>query len=214
VNASASRSTRRAGTDTLSPDAVIDMARRSKDMTTIAGREVRTPDLVLIVTGVVALVSSFLAWYKADTSALDDQLDGLPESVKAAARDAAGNAKLNGWNSGFLAWGGIVLLIVVAGLVAAKVFAGFATPSAGVVGPALLLLIGSGLAVLLNVIRLITGVDGGKASIGLYLCLVAGIVAVVFSVLEFQGSGEKLPEFGSKGPAADGPPPPPPVPEV
>ena len=114
-------------------------------MTNIAGREVKTPDLVLIVTGIVAFIASFLPWYKADVD-VDKELAGLPASVRAAARAAVDDATINGWHSKFVGWGGVLLLMVVAGLVAAKVFAGFVPPRSAI-GPALLLLLLSGLAV-------------------------------------------------------------------
>nr|MDT0666819.1 hypothetical protein [Micromonospora sp. DSM 115978] len=82
--------------------------------------------------GVVVFVSSFLPWHGASYGGY--------------------SASSNGWNSGFTAWFPILLCIVAAGLVAARVFGKAQLPATGPVGPALRIVISGGVATLLILI--------------------------------------------------------------
>lgn len=148
-------------------------------MPVIAGRDIATNDVGIMGGGVAVLVASVLPWYGASGG-------GFSVSV-------------SGWGAGFTAWFSILLCLVVAGAVAARVFAGTRLPAAGSVGPALLLAAAAGLASLLIIIRLLSLPSGGAfnfhygARFGLFLGLLGALVEVAFCALAFRTSGEKLP---------------------
>jgi hypothetical protein len=156
-------------------------------MTVIAGKEVSTPDLALLGTGVVVLIDSFLPWYHVSFGGF-------------------GSASIKGWSSGFWAWFGILLLLVVAGIVVARIFADFALPKTDVAGPALILLAVSALGTLSILLRFLT--ETSYAYFGLWIGLIAGLVQVFFLFQAFQGSGEKMPDFSKRGPTSEPPVPP------
>jgi hypothetical protein len=142
-------------------------------MTNIAGKEVSTPDLALLITGVVAFIASFLPWYRVSHF---------------------GSA--NAWDVGFAAWFGCLLLLAVGGLTAARIFSGFALPKVEVAGPALILLAVSVLGTVLILLRWLT--ETAFHSFGFWIALIAGIVQIFFLFQAFQASGEKLPDFSNR----------------
>jgi hypothetical protein len=106
-----------------------------------------------------------------------------------------GNYNVTAWHS--YGWLGVLLIIAAAGLVAARVFGNVKLPTLPV-GPNLLV---AGLAALGTLILLLRGftyktASGGGASIGLkwgaYIDFILAVVVVVFAVLNFRASGEKL----------------------
>jgi hypothetical protein len=151
-------------------------------MAVIGGRNVGNNDLVIMGAGVLMFIDSFLPWY------------GV--SVK-----GFGGGTLSGWHF-FWNWLSIILVIAIAGAVAARVFANRALPPvAG--GNYSWNLIQAALGVLIVVILLIrwltypsapahSGVDAG-ARIGTYIGLIIAIVQTVFSYLNVVASGERLP---------------------
>jgi hypothetical protein len=143
-------------------------------MTKVGGRDVGTNDLGMMATGAVMLIDSFLPWYGVDFG--------------------FASVSVKGWSAGFLSWFAILLVIVVAGAVAARVFAGATMPKTGTVGPALGLLVLSGLASVLLVLRLLTHNDYTK--FGLYLGLLLALGQAAFAFLAFRTSGEHAPAFG------------------
>lgn len=159
-------------------------------MANIAGRDITTADLAIMGTGALMVIASFLPWFGPQ----DDR-------IRARAEQLGVDVSLNAWSSTFLAWGAVVLAVVVAGLVAGRLFAGFAMPTTGKTGPHLLLLMLSGLGAALIVLRLLVGAVNGKAEIGLYLALVLAIVQAGFAFLSFRSSGEQLPSSRRPGSA-------------
>lgn len=182
-------------------------------MATIAGREVRTPDLVLLGTGVLALVDLFLPWYRitedqaSEISSEEEALDVIDffGSAAAGASEDASSISLDAFGAGFLAWFPTLLLVVVAALVAARVFGGLTPPSAGPVGPALVPLALSALAAVLLVLKLL--VDPDYVFLGLFVALVLALVQAASSFGAFKRSGESLPDLGRGGPGAPPAPP-------
>ena len=170
-------------------------------MTQIAGREVGTNDLVMMGAGALMLIDGFLPWYGVNFAGIT-------------------SINVKGFSSGFLAWLSILLVIAVAGVVAARIFAGRALPTSGPVGPALALLAASGLATVLIVLRLLT--QSSYTKFGLFLGLILAAVQAAFAYLSFRASGEPLPDFVKRGstgggrgttppPAGGAYPPPPPA---
>jgi amino acid transporter len=177
-------------------------------MTNIAGREVRTPDLVLMGTGVVGLINSFLPWYRADASDFRD-LDDLGDLRKAVDFFGSGSGSgdhvsVNGWSAGVLSLFATLLLLAVAVLVALKVFGVFKLQAVGTYGPAFILLALSGLGLVFVVLKLL--VDHSWIYFGLWIGLILAVVQVFFVFGEFKTSGEKLPDLPKGGPAAGTPP--------
>jgi hypothetical protein len=131
-------------------------------------------DRAIVVGAAVAFVAAFLPWYGASIG---------PFSVS-----------VNGWSAGFSAWAGS-LLLTAAGVLVVLRRSGVSLPSA--IGPSLLVAAGSGLGLLLVIIRWVSfpryhGIDVG-ARYGIYLALIAGIVVVTAAVMELRASGEQLP---------------------
>jgi hypothetical protein len=137
---------------------------------------------------------------------------------------ASGNGPFDYFFTGGISW----LLVVAAGIIAFLLAAGIMKPG----GPpwALLLVLGTGLATLLMLIRIILG--GGSEGAGgfevdfdrgpgMYVAFVAAIVALVGAVLNYKESGGDLNDlkdfnkikgaFNKPGDATPPPPPPPPA---
>jgi hypothetical protein len=147
-------------------------------------------DWVLVGAGLLAYISSFLPWYRADISIL-----GIERSTTA-----------NAWNAGIGAWLP-VLLLVVAGVVGLASAMGMRLPSKPLITLGL-----SGLAVIAILLRWMTFPDAtgrnsldmdnvdvegllavsSGAGVGLYIGLVAATVAVVASFLTSRAAGATL----------------------
>ena len=146
-------------------------------MAVIAGRNVRTNDLVVMGAGVLMIVDSFLPWWGAKHSSL---------------------ANRSGWNAGFGAWFSILLVIAVAVVAAVRVFGGRAMPPVanGAVSWTLLTAAVSALAVVIILLRWLTFQSFGGAAVmkyGTYLGLIVAIVQTVFGYLSLVAAGERLP---------------------
>ncbi|HZP73586.1 MAG TPA: hypothetical protein VFA97_09440 [Gaiellaceae bacterium] len=142
----------------------------------------------------VAFISAFLPWW------------GYSGPVNIL------NASVSGWSAGFWAWAG-VLLVTLAGVFLVLRRMETSLPELPV-GPALLT---AGLAALGTVFILIRWVSlpsahglGGSvgAKYGLFLGLIAAIVATACAVIELRESGEALPwAQGTSSPAEPAAPP-------
>jgi hypothetical protein len=157
-----------------------------------AAAKVTALDWVVVGSGLVAYISSYLPWYRASVSVL-----GIDRS-----------AAVNAWNAGFGAWFSVLLLVVVAGLVLVSTLGGrLRMPTSR----PLITLAVSALAFITIVLRWVTYPDasGGfaghlgelgdfdlgsaftvssGAGSGLYLGLIAAMVAVVASLLTFRAA--------------------------
>ena len=153
--------------------------------------KVTTLDWVVVGAGLLAYISSFLPWYRADVSIL-----GIERSATA-----------NAWNAGIGAWLP-VLLLAVAGVVVLASATGVRLPTS----KSLITLGLSALAVIAILLRWMTFPDAtgqnsldmdnvdvqgllavsSGADVGLYIGLAAGIVAVVASFLTSRTSGAAL----------------------
>lgn len=156
----------------------------------IAGRQVNNNDAVVIGAGILMLIDSFLPWYGVGFQGF-------------------GSVSIKGWSAGFLSWFSILLVLAAAGIAAAKVFAGQVVRAGSQVGPALLLLILSGLATVLLLLRLIT--QSSYTKFGLFLGILLAAAQAVFSFLSFRTSGEAIPDLskltsGGSGSGQGGPP--------
>jgi hypothetical protein len=153
--------------------------------------KVTTLDWVVIGAGLLAYISSFLPWYTASVSVL-----GITRS-----------ASVNAWNAGFGAWFSVLLLVVAGGVVLVSTVGGRLRLPAS---RPLITLGLSALAVVTIVLRWVTfpdaggGLGGGDvnlgdvnlgdfnlgnaftvsggAGFGLYLGLIAAIVAMAASI--------------------------------
>lgn len=129
--------------------------------------------------GAVLLVASFLPWY------------------------SAFGISINAWDSGFLAWGGVMLGVVGAGLIAMKAF-GKGSKTAGGLATEQLALVLTAAGTLLILLRLLT--ESSLVSFGLFLALVAAAVAAYGSFAATKEQGLDIPGQGPGGPPAGGPP--------
>jgi hypothetical protein len=151
-------------------------------MAVIGSRNVGTNDLVLMGAGVLMLIDSFLPWYGAS-------LLGISRSSSA-------------WNSGFGAWFSVLLVMVVAGSVAGRVFGGRRMPvvANGAVSWNLICVGASVLALIIILLRWVTypdapsgsGISAG-AKVGTYIGLIVAGVQAVFGYLTLVAAGERLP---------------------
>ncbi len=146
-------------------------------MAVIGGRNVGTNDLVVMGTGVLIFIDSFLPWWGAKHTGLADT---------------------SGWNAGFGAWFSILLLIAVAGVTAARVFGGRSMPAVagGAVSWTFITAAVSALAAIIILLRWLTfpSVFGAaETKFGTYLGLIIAIVQAVFGYLSIMSAGEKLP---------------------
>ncbi|WP_322752156.1 hypothetical protein [Frankia sp. Cas3] len=167
-------------------------------MVQIGGRTVATGDVGIMGAGVAVFVSSFLPWYGASFGGY--------------------RASVSGWNSGFIAWFPILLCLAVAGVVAAATFGNVRLPTVGPVGPSLAFVLGTGVAVLLILLRWITLPDAGSSlfaaqiksgpEVGLFLGLIGAAVMTGFAVLRLLASGEPIPGRGPRSAGGYGQQPP------
>jgi hypothetical protein len=155
-------------------------------MAVIGGRNVGTNDLAIMISGVVMFIVSFLPWY------------GV--SFHGVAGISGGSASVSGWH--FVgAWFPVLLVIAVAGFVAARVFGNVALPSIanGAVGWGFVTAAVSLIAAIIILLRWLTypsaGVTGfsAGAKFGTYLGLIVAIVQTVFGYLNIVHAGERLP---------------------
>lgn len=160
----------------------------------------KTPDWLMIAAGAIMLIFGMvLDWAKVGS--------------------VSGNGPFDYFFTGGIAW----LLVVAAGVIAFLLAGGTIKPG----GPpwSLILVLGTGLAALLMLIRIIMG--GGEESgidldrgPGMYVAFIAAILAVVGAVLNYKATGgdlNDLKDFNKmKGafakPTDSAPPPPPPPP--
>ncbi|MSQ35608.1 MAG: hypothetical protein EXR63_00480 [Dehalococcoidia bacterium] len=103
-----------------------------------------------------------------------------------------------GWNAGFAAWAGILLLVAAGAYLVAR-RSEVALPALAV-GPAVLVAGAAAVGPVLIVLRWLTlpRVEGGLAGsigakYGLYVALVAAIVEVGAAVVALRASGEPMP---------------------
>ncbi len=154
-------------------------------MASFDAKRYTTNDWGVIGGGALVLISSFLPWYGASSKFF--------------------SASVSGWSAGFTAWFSILLCIAAAAFVLARV-AGVNMPTMPM-GPALLVLGLSGLALVLMVIRFLTLPKGGGGilgsgfsygpRIGIFLALIGALVQVAAAVLSFRSSGERMPSRGA-----------------
>ncbi len=143
----------------------------------------------MLAAGAVVFIAGFLPWMRVDYYYYR-------------------GASHAGWACGFFSVVAILLSVGVAGLVAARSFAGARVPQLGPVGPALLNVILGGVATLFVLIRLVS-VSPYDPGVGLYFGLIGAAVLTAFAVLGLLASGESIPGRGPRPPAAPfGPPPP------
>ena len=107
---------------------------------------------------------------------------------------------MSGWSAGFGAWFSIILVIAVAGLTAARVFAGRTMPTVanGEFSWTFITAAVSALARSSSCIRWLTYPQrrpraSPGAQFGTYIGLVIAIVQTVFGYLNLNAAGEKLP---------------------
>lgn len=123
--------------------------------------------------GVLAFLVSFFPWYSVSYDGLGG-FGGLDASVSA-------------WNSGFLAWFSVMLLVAAAVVVALPHF-GSAVPNRSVTW-----LVLSGVAALFILLRWVTFEDGvagisAGAGFGLILGLLAALVSLAAALVSFRAS--------------------------
>ncbi|WP_462203622.1 hypothetical protein [Frankia sp. CcWB3] len=167
-------------------------------MAQIGGRSVATNDIGVVASGAVTFIVSFLPWY----------------SVSLGFFGRSAEAHKNAWGLGFNSWFPVFpvfLVVVVAGLVTARVAANVRIPDVGPVSILWILPAVSAFAVLLLLIRWIrfpdvpSGVDAGP-SFGFYLALLLTIVQTVFGVLTALASGAPIPGRPGARPTGPGQP--------
>lgn len=129
--------------------------------------------------GAVLLIASFLPWY------------------------SAFGISISAWDSGFLAWGGVLLGVVGAGLIAMKAFGKNAANAGGLATEQLALVL-TAAATLLILLRLLT--ESSLVSFGLFLGLIAAAVAAYGSFTATKEAGLDLPGKRPGGPPPSGPP--------
>ncbi|WP_261566625.1 hypothetical protein [Frankia gtarii] len=168
-------------------------------MAQIGGRSVATNDIGVIASGLVMFIVGFLPWY----------------SVSYSFFGRSTKVHENGWGLGFNSWFPVLLVLAVAGVLVARLFADLRIPDVGPVSALWILPGASAFASLLLLIRWIRfpdapkGLDAGP-SYGFYLALIAAIVQTVFGVLAALANGATIPGRGrASGPGAPGAWPPP-----
>ena len=153
-------------------------------MANVGGREVGTNDLGVMAAGVAALVFSFLPYV------------GVSYEVKGF---GGGSAHINAWHG--WAFLGLLLLVLAAGVVAARVLADVTLPTLPVGWHVVV----AGAAALGTLMVLVRGLSwGGSEFSGLgtsyssgmrwggWLLVLAGIAETVFAVLALRESGESV----------------------
>jgi len=143
-------------------------------------KSLNTPDRMIVGGGGVALIASFLPWW-----GYSGPLGLYGSSV-------------SGWNAGFTAWAGSLLLAAAAVYLVLH-RSGVSLPSLPV-GPSVAIagaaVVGLALVVIrwLSLPRVHAGLAGNVGpKFGLWLALAAGTVEVVGAVMAFRASGESLP---------------------
>jgi hypothetical protein len=143
-------------------------------------KQINRNDQGILGAGIVAFLASFMPFY------------GVSYNLKGFIH---GSYTVNAWHSyGFL---GILLLLIAVGIVAVRVFANAAPPRLPI-GPNLLVAGVASLGTLLLILRGFTykSASGPGVSLGVkwggYLVMLAGVVVVIFAVMNFLASGEKL----------------------
>ena len=148
-------------------------------------------NLAVISAGLLAYISSFLPWYRTSVSIL-----GIERS-----------ASVNAWNAGFGAWFSVLLMVAAGGWVLVSTLGRLRLP---VSGPLIALSL-SVLAFVTMVLRWATfpdatdGLDEGSFDLGsaaltassgpgsgLYLALIAAVVAMVAALLTFRTAGRDV----------------------
>jgi hypothetical protein len=145
-------------------------------MAVIAGRNVGTNDLVVMGAGVLIFIDSFLAWQGIT-------IKGLTDITR------------NAWGAGFGAWFAMLIVVAVAGVTAARVFAGRSMPAVnnGAVSWTFITAAASALAAIIILLRWVTFQQYTGAKFGLFVGLILAIVQAVFGYLSIVHAGEKLP---------------------
>jgi hypothetical protein len=164
-------------------------------------------DWLLVAGGAVMLIFGLaLDWAKYDFRGISD----------------SGNNAFDYFFTGGIAW----LLVVAAGVIVVLLATGSIAPDP--TPWALILLLGTGLATLLMLLRLILGAgDELDRAAGMWVAFIAAALALAGAVMKFTGSGGKLSDLtdmdkmrdafkvgggGSSRPGSSAPPPPPPPP--
>jgi hypothetical protein len=162
----------------------------------------KTSDWLLVAAGVIMLIFGIvLDWAKVGS--------------------VSGNGPFDYFFTGGISW----LLVVAAGVIAFLLAAGIMKP--GGAPWSLLLVLGTGLATLLMLLRIIMG-GGDEAGFeldrgpGMYVAFVAAIIALVGAVMNYKATGGDLNDlkdfnkikgaFAKPGDSDPAPPPPPPPP--
>jgi cellobiose-specific phosphotransferase system component IIC len=158
-----------------------------------SGIKLGRTELILVIAGLVALISSFLHWFQASVSASD------------LGTYYAGST--DGWSSGIAAWGAILLLVAVGVMALLPAF----DVAQNLQGRYRLFTILAGIALVLVILRWATYPstsvnDSGAqlsegAGLGTFLCLIAALAATGFSFLALR--------VQRRGPRAPAPPAPP-----
>jgi hypothetical protein len=145
----------------------------------IAGRNIRTPDLILSGAGLLMLIDSLLPWYGYDA---------------------------NGWHptfiayqAGFLAFFPLLIVVLIAGSVATRAWSGtgLTRVGSGELTWNLVFLIGDAVAFLFIVLRWATlpNLEGASvgAKFGLYLGLIIVLAQAAGAFLAMAAAGDPLP---------------------
>ena len=149
-------------------------------MTAVDLKKLNTLDRCIVGGGAVAFVAAFLPWW------------GYSGPLNLY------GSSLIGWNAGFTAWLGS-LLLTAAGLHLLLRRSGFSVPGLPF-GPAVTVAAASAAGVALVALRWVTlprlhaGIAGSVSPrFGIWVALIAGGVQLAAAVLEFRSSGEKVP---------------------
>ena len=145
-------------------------------------------DRTIVASGAVALLSTFLPWW------------GYSGPLHLY------GTSIIGWNAGFTAWFGALLMAGAAAFVVLR-RSDVSMPKLPT-GPAVVVLGATALGLLLVLVRWISlprlhaGLAGSVGPrFGIWLAIAAGIVEVIAAVAEFRSSGEALPwDSGSATP--------------
>ncbi|HVU73002.1 MAG TPA: hypothetical protein VHE83_08570 [Mycobacteriales bacterium] len=153
-------------------------------------KQLKTSDQAIAGSAVLLFIFLFFTWWKFDA--------GFVTATK------------SGWSFSLSLFGG--LLCIIAGAIAALPAFGVAFPAGFKLGRNLSILAASALGTLLIVLRFLIKPDSGvsqadkyiKRGVGMWLGLICVIVQIVFAVIAFRDSGEKVPDFrgGDASPTA------------
>jgi hypothetical protein len=128
-----------------------------------------------VAAGVVALVVSFLPWYR------------LSAPLERQAESQGAQTWITVWQGNFLAWFPVVLLLAACVLI---LWQRFGKPLQMLSSLWLTL---AALAVAMILLRWITAPDGIRSGYGLYLGLIAAVVSGVAGFLAFRGTARANP---------------------